>query len=114
MGDAKACADIGTASSTAATLHWTYWKVTGENMSPLAALPIMVEREQSAINVPSAVTCQAGGFSFPIVVTTDDDPFTDATVALALDVDTTDAANPIDNSYGITIDAGSKDGMTFA
>merc|ERR1719163_208297 len=38
MGDANACGDLGAASSTAATLHWTYWKVTGDNMSPLAAV----------------------------------------------------------------------------
>lgn len=49
-----------------------------------------------------------------MVVDTADAPYTDVTVALALDVDTTDAANPVDNSYGITIEAGSLTGVTFA
>lgn len=40
-------------------------------------------------------------------------PFTDVKVALKEDVDTTDAANPVDNSYGVTIDAASKAGMQF-
>jgi hypothetical protein len=40
-------------------------------------------------------------------------PFTDIKVALKEDVDNTDAANPVDNSYGVTIDAASKAGMQF-
>jgi len=83
-------------------------------MSPLGALPVFVGREKTNVNVPSAVTCQAGGFSFPMVVTLDADPFTDITVALKEDVDVSDAANPVDNSYGVTIDAASKAGLQFA
>jgi len=49
-----------------------------------------------------------------MVVTLDAVPFTDITVALKEDVDVTDAANPVDNSYGVTIDAASKAGLQFA
>lgn len=46
-----------------------------------------------------------------MVVDLDAQPFTDITVALKADVDNTDAANPVDNSYGVTIDAASAAGM---
>jgi len=114
MGGQTACVALGTASSTAATMHFSYWSTTGKGMSPLAALPIFVGRDKTTANVPAAVTCQAGGFSFPMVVTLDACPFTDITIALKEDVDVTDAANPIDNSYGVTIDAASKAGLQFA
>jgi len=114
MGGKSACATLGAASSVAATMHFSYWSVTGKGMSPLPALCIFVGREKTNVNVPSAVTCQAGGFSFPMVVTLDAVPFTDITVALKEDVDNTDAANPVDNSYGVTIDAASKAGLQFA
>lgn len=38
-------------------------------------------------------------------------PFTDIKVALEKDLDTSDATNTVDNSYGITIDAASKAGV---
>lgn len=114
MGDQEACVTLGTASATPATMHLSYWSATGTGMSPLAALMVYVGRDKTTANVPAAVTCQAGGFSFPMVVTLDAIPFTDITIALKEDVDNTDAANPIDNSYGVTIDAASKAGLQFA
>lgn len=40
-------------------------------------------------------------------------PFTDIKLAIKKDIDNTDAANPVDSSYGVTIDAASAAGMQF-
>jgi len=114
MGDSIACLTLGAASSTAATVHYSYWTTSGANISPLGALLIDVGREQTQVNVPAEVTCQAGGFSYPMLVDLDATPFTDITVALGEDVDNTDPENPVDNSYGVTIEAASAAGQQFA
>jgi hypothetical protein len=113
MGEEESCAALGVATATADTVHTSYWTVEGENMSPLPPLMIAVGRETTRVNVPSSVTCYAGGTSFPMAVTLDAQPFTDVKVALALDKDETDAANVIDNSYGAAIDAASLAGVQF-
>merc|ERR1719240_847160 len=74
---------------------------------------VAVGRETTRVNVPSSVSCYPGGTSFPMAVTLGAQPFTDIKVALALDVDNSDAANPVDNSYGATIDAASLAGVQF-
>jgi hypothetical protein len=44
MGDATSCAALGAASSVGEAVHFSYWTVTGTNMSPLPSLPIVVGR----------------------------------------------------------------------
>jgi len=80
MGDATSCAALGTASSTANSVHMVYWTVTGKNMSPLPPLMAIVDRSSTKAMVPSAVTCYQGGSSFPMAVTLAAQPFTDIKV----------------------------------
>jgi hypothetical protein len=106
MGASKACADMGTASGTAARAHFVRWAVN--NGSALyTALPTMVATvgtAKSSVVVPSAVTCSLGGSSVPIVVSTDALPFSDIKVSLKTSIATDEKKT--DNSVGITPNAG--------
>lgn len=111
MGEDSSCAALGAASSVSESTHMSYWTVTGKNMSPLPPLKVVVGSKTTKIKNPSAVTCYESGQSFPMAVTLAAQPFTDIKVALEKDVDNSDAANPVDNSYGITIDSASAAGV---
>jgi len=106
MGSAKACADMSTASGTAARSHFVRWAVNNGS-TVYTALPTMVATVGSAkstVNVPSAVTCSLGGSSVPIVVSTSALPFSDIKVSLTTSIATDEAKT--DNSVGITPNAG--------
>lgn len=45
MGDTTSCAALGAASSVGEAVHFSYWTVTGKNLSPLPAMLVSVGRE---------------------------------------------------------------------
>jgi hypothetical protein len=104
MGDANACADMGTASTTAVRMHNVYWTVNN-GTTVYTALPTMmvnVNSNLATLNVADKVTCSLGGSSVPIVVTASALPFTDVKVSMIKSIGTDDAKT--DNSVGITPD----------
>jgi len=106
MGASQACADMGTASTTASRTHYVRWAVNNGS-TVYTALPTMlanVGTAKSNVVVPSAVTCSLGGSSVPIVVSTDALPFSDIKVSLKTSIADDEAKT--DNSVGITPNAG--------
>jgi hypothetical protein len=107
MGDSQACADLGTASTTQLSTHFVRWTVVN-GTTKYTNLPTMlatVGESKGTVTVPSDVTCSLGGSSVPIVVTADKIPFADIKVSLKVD-STTTAGKTVDNSVGITPNAG--------
>lgn len=102
MGSANACADMGTASTTATRQHNLYWTVQNGTAAytPLPTMMVNVNSNKATVNVASAVTCSLGGSSVPIVVTADALPFTDVKVSLETSIDTDEAKTS--KSVGIT------------
>lgn len=103
MGTAEACADLGTASSTQASVHNVYWTLAN-GTAKYTALPTMmvnVNSNQATVNVPSAVTCSKGGKSVPMVITSSAIPYADITVKLETS-STVDGTKTTDHSAGIT------------
>lgn len=92
MGDATACGDLGTGSTTQLSTHNVRWTVEN-GTAKYTNLPTMmatVGESKGSVTVPSDVTCSLGGSSVPIVVTADKIPFADVKVSLKTDVTTVD------------------------
>lgn len=107
MGAAKACADLGTGSTTQQSVHNLYWTVVN-GTKQYTNLPVLMATVNSAIatvNVPDKVTCALGGSSVPIVVTASAAPFAD--VKVSLETSTTKTGDKTtNNSEGITPNTG--------
>jgi len=106
MGQASACADMGTGSGTQMSTHCVRWSVVNGTAS-YTALPtqmVTVNGATATINVPDKVTCSLGGSSVPIVVTASAVPFSDVKVSLTTSI--ADDEKKTDNSVGITPNTG--------
>lgn len=106
MGEAKACADLGTASGTAECVHNVYWTVGNgtEKYTALPTLKVTVNGVKASVKVPASITCSLGGSSVPIVVTASAVPFNDIKVSLLVSVADDEKKTP--KSEGITPNAG--------
>jgi hypothetical protein len=106
MGSAKACADLGTASTTQMSTHNLYWTVTNgtKTYTSLPTMMATVNGNTATVTVPAAVTCSLGGSSVPIVVTSTAAPYADIKVSLKTSIAADEAKT--DNSVGITPNAG--------
>lgn len=106
MGDSKACADLGTASTTSECVHNVYWEVSNgtAKYTALPTLKVTVNGKLTTVNVPAAITCSLGGSSVPIVVTADAVPFNDIKVSLIVSV--ADDTKKTPKSEGITPNPG--------
>lgn len=106
MGDAKACAAMGTGATTQMSTHFVSFKVSNgtETYTGLPTLKATVDGEKSDVNVPTTVTCSKGGSSVPMVVSASALPFADVKVSLKQSIGTDDKKT--NNSEGITPNAG--------
>lgn len=105
MGAAQACADLGTKSTTQASVHNLYWNLANgtAKYTPLPTMMVNVNSNKATVNTPSAITCSKGGKSIPMVITATAIPFNDITVKL-LTSSTTEGTTTTSHSEGLTPD----------
>jgi hypothetical protein len=109
MGAGKACADMGTLSSTTESVHNVRWTVNNgtAKYTNLPTLKVMVNsKSDNLIKVSEKVICSMGGSSVPIVVSAAALPFSDVKVSLEKSVLKEEGKPDVDKSAGITLNAG--------
>lgn len=106
MGDAQACAAMGTASTTQTSTHFVTFKVNNgtTTYTGLPTLKATVDAVKATVTVPTAVTCSKGGSSVPMVVKVSALPFTDVKVSLEQSIAKDEKKT--NNSEGITVNTG--------
>jgi hypothetical protein len=109
MGKGKSCAAMGTQTTTTESIHNVRWTVNNgtAKYTNLPTLKVKVtSKTDNLITVPEKVICSQGGSSVPIVVSATTLPFSDVKVSLEKSVTKEEGKADVDNSAGITINAG--------
>lgn len=84
QGNTETCGKLGVPITISPTTYSLFFiKTGGESYIDLVdPLTVVIESEQSTVNVPGVVMCVLGGDSLPILVTSDNIPHTNITVGL--------------------------------